>query len=302
MKPLESGLLISGNLGFLALEFLSKHQLTNISFVFSDKKALKIIEFCQRHDIPFFTGNPRNNSTDVQQFLKAKPVDYIFSINYLFIVGKNILDHPRNFCINLHGSLLPKYRGRTPHVWAIINGEHQTGITAHIMNDGCDTGPIIKQKIIPIDYWDTGGDLLSKFTNEYPKLLDSILKDIQNNSIEVINQEHDKATYFGKRSPEDGEINWNWHKERIRNWVRAQAYPYPGAFSILRGEKIIIDEISYSDMDYSYDDPNGKIFKVYPKPYVKTPNGVIVLERTRNKVDAITLNSQFDSPKNHENA
>ena len=90
---------------------------------------------------------------------------------------------------------------------------------------------------------------------------------------------------FGKRTPEDGRINWNWQKERIRNWVRAQSYPYPGAFSFFNNNKIIIDEIKFSSHGFNFKDENGLILKVNPSIIIKTVNGALEVKKMRNNIE-----------------
>jgi len=274
------GLLISGSLGAAALKYL--HNVNSVDFVFTNNDSSEIIRYCEQNYIPVYIGNPRKSETDVNYFLKDKHVDYIFSINYLFLVENNILNHPKNFSINLHGSLLPKYRGRTPHVWAIINGEKETGITAHVMDENCDNGDFVGQIKINIPDLATGADILEVFSKKYIEMLDSLLVDIGKNKIQFTKQDITKATYFGKRTPDDGLVNWNWQKERIRNWIRAQAYPYPGAFTFYDEQKLIIDEVEYSEFGFTYDTPNGTILKIDKYLFVKTPNGVVKLTKIRN--------------------
>ena len=95
--------------------------------------------------------------------------------------------------------------------------------------------------------------------------------------------------FYGKRTPDDGLIYWNWQKERINNWVRALSFPYPGAFTFYKDEKIIIDKISYSTVGFNNSIPNGTILLVEPKPVIKTSNGAIVLEiiRNNNKIEFV---------------
>src|SRR5690606_38202127 len=116
--------------------------------------------------ITLFIGNPRNGRGHA--FLKNYSFDVLLSVNYLYLIEEDLIKMPRRFAINLHGSLLPKYRGRTPHVWAIINGEKKTGVTAHLITKGCDEGPIVSQIQIPIEIQDTGNDILNKFKQKYP--------------------------------------------------------------------------------------------------------------------------------------
>jgi methionyl-tRNA formyltransferase len=275
---LRFGILASGELGRICLENLIKSQ--HINFIFTDSKSTGIVELAKANNIPCFTGKPNGRA---KGFLKEFTTDVILSVNYLFIVDGDILSHPAKYAINFHGSLLPKYRGRTPHVWAIINNEKITGVTAHLMSDGCDEGDIILQQEIEISQTATGAELLAKFNSTYPELINKVIFQIENNVVKPVSQDNSKATYFGKRTPEDGLIDWNWQWERIYNWVRAQAKPYPGAFTNYKGNKLIVHKISFSDAGFDYTDPNGKVLATQPLT-VKTPNGAVVLEEIENEI------------------
>jgi methionyl-tRNA formyltransferase len=191
-----------------------------------------------------------------------------------------------DYAINFHGSLLPKYRGRTPHVWAIINGEKETGVTAHLMTGEVDDGDIVKQVVIPIEQNDTGASVLKRFEGVYIRLIDDVLTAIENKTISCQPQDASKATYFGKRTPADGLIDWNWQKERINNWVRAQAAPYPGAFTYYEDQKVIIHGISYTDHGFHFEEPNGTILEGGQNPVIKTPNGAVELVRIETETPA----------------
>lgn len=271
------GVLASGNLGYSVFKHLIKRN--EVAFVMTDKNSLEIINFCNDYKHPIFTGNPRNGKS--QGFLIDKNIDVLISINYLFLIEEDLIRLPNKLAFNIHGSLLPKYRGRTPHVWAIINNEKEAGITAHIIDRGCDTGDIIEQISVPINYNDTGAMILEKYQKLYVPLIDSVLEKIKNDSIQLVPQENHKSSYFGKRSPKDGKIDWNWQKERIRNWVRAQSNPYPGAFSFYKSQQFIIDEIEFSDFAFNYEMPNGLILSNRPL-LIKTPNGVVEIKKIRD--------------------
>jgi len=275
------GILTSGHLGFVVLKIISESY--DIDFIFTDKNSTDIIDYANTNRIALFIGNPRNQNC--QSFIRDKEIDVLISINYLFIIENDLISLPRLLAFNIHGSLLPKYRGRTPHVWAIINNEKETGITAHLIDSDCDTGNIIKQLRIPIKKNDTGADILNKFQKSYFGLISSILKDIeQNNKVETTKQDHKKSSYFGKRTPKDGLINWEWQKERIHNWVRAQANPYPGAFTYMNNQKLTVDEVKFSDHHFTDTMPNG--FIISEKPFiVKTPNGAIEICSFRENID-----------------
>ena len=283
------GVFVSGNLGNIVLSHL--HDKHVVEFVFTDSKSESIIAFCNTNDIDIFIGNPRNLKS--KDFYQNKPIEVLVSVNYLFIIEKDLIEHPSILAFNLHGSLLPKYRGRTPHVWAIINNETKTGITAHLIDEGCDTGEIIEQVEIEIAHHDTGADILNKYNNQYIPLIDRVLFRIENRILATQIQNHSHATYFGKRTPEDGSIDWTWQKERIYNWVRAQAFPYPGSFTFCGSNKIIIDEIEFSNVGYNYDMPNGLILSVTPL-LVKTANGVIQIKKFRDIDFELTLGAKFN--------
>ncbi len=273
MKKFNYGILVSGNLGLRCLDFVSNFR--DVCFVLTDKGSVEIIEYCSNKNIPHFIGNPRNGN--VHDFIKAFSVDVILSINYLFIIDSYLINFPQKYAINFHGSLLPKYRGRTPHVWSIINNEKETGITAHIITEECDKGDIIYQEKIWILPDTTGGNLLQQFLNLYPLIIEKVINIIENNQIILVEQDETKATWFGKRTAEDGEINWNWQKERIYNWVRAQSSPYPGAFTYYNNRKIIVHKIEYSEIGYNFKQENGTILLGGSQPIIKTPNGAVRL-------------------------
>ncbi len=274
---MKLGVLASGNLGYLVLKHLIKKN--DVVFVMTDKTSLDIINLCKDYNYPILTGNPRIGNSE--KFIEGKNIEVLISINYLFIIEEDLINLPKSLAFNIHGSLLPKYRGRTPHVWAIINNEKEAGITAHIIDKGCDTGDIIEQISVPISYNDTGAMILEKYEQLYIPLIDSVLQKIKEDTIQLTSQENQYSTYFGKRSPKDGKIDWNWQKERIRNWIRAQAYPYPGAFSFYEDEKIIIDEIEFSDFAFNYEMSNGLVLSTNPL-LIKTPNGVVEIKKIRD--------------------
>ncbi len=273
-RDIKLGVLAGGKLGYQALLHLFCR--FKISCILTDKKSIKIIDFAKGNNINLFVGNPRDSKA--KELIKT-PIDVLLSVNYLFLIENDLIKWPRKCAINIHGSLLPKYRGRTPHIWAVINNEKFTGVTAHLINEGCDSGDVIKQVKIPIKPTDTGNDILLKYQRLYPQLIEKVLINAARGNLKTFFQDSSKATYFGKRTPEDGRVNWNWQKERIYNWVRALAKPYPGAFTYYNSVKIIFHKLSFSDLGFSYNQTNGLILKVEPgKIFVKSPNGVVIME------------------------
>lgn len=288
---LQLGILCSGKLGLQTLLKIANDY--TVIFVLTDKNSKEIIGLCKISNIPCFAGNPRDGIGF--SFIKKYNVDIIASINYLFLIQEDVIEHSNILTFNIHGSLLPKYRGRTPHVWAIINGEKKAGITAHVIDSGCDTGKIIHQIEVSINEEDTGGSILEKYSEAYFPIIKKVLTDVTLNQITLQAQDESEASFYGKRTPSDGEINWGWSKESIKNWVRAQAHPYPGAFTFYDGRKIIIDKISFVNTEIKKDSPNGLLLKTSPKTIVKTKNGAIQLESIR------TENCIFEEGKKFEN-
>jgi methionyl-tRNA formyltransferase len=277
------GLLASGALGLNCLDFIYKHY--KVSYVLTDSKSLEIIKYCITKNIAHFIGNPRNEKA--LDFVNDHTVDVILSINYIFIINLELIKSPRKYAINFHGSLLPKYRGRTPHVWSIINNEIETGITAHLITEECDKGDIIYQEKIKILPETTGGNLLQCFNNLYPSIINKVISMIENDEVVFLKQDETKATWFGKRTPNDGQINWNWQKERIYNWVRAQSFPYPGAYTFYNNIKIVIQKIEYSDMGFDFEQENGTILLGGNSPIIKTSNGAIKLTTIETATEII---------------
>ena len=143
----------------------------------------------------------------------------------------------------MQGHLLPKYQGRCPNVWAIINGEKETGITIHKIEEEVDAGDIAFVIKRNVNSTDTGSSILDWARSIYPEMLIDFLKKFESNKIELEKQNIQKKSYFGKREASDGLINWNKDVCRIYDFIRAQTKPhYPGAFTFLNNMKIIIWE------------------------------------------------------------
>lgn len=273
------GILCSGELGLEVLKFL--YQNYNLAFVATDSKSIKVITYCEENNISYHKGNPRQGK--LANFLKPISYDILISANYLFIIENDVIQTAKHLAFNIHGSLLPKYRGRTPHVWAIINGEDKCGITAHKIDESCDTGDILHQIEIPISNTDTGASLLEKYKKEYQPIIENILEKWETGNLKAKPQDETKATFFEKRTPDSGRINWNWQGKRIYNWVRAQSNPYPGAFNFIEDKKIIIDWVEPTDLGFDFADENGKILKIENGfPFIKCPNGVLKATKIRN--------------------
>jgi methionyl-tRNA formyltransferase len=174
------------------------------------------------------------------QELKEMNPDLIVVAGWYYMIPKTIRDVAKKGCIALHASLLPKYRGNAPLVWAIINGEKDTGVTLFYLEDEVDSGDIIGQVKFPIGENESISDAIDKVREASIELLDKYIPMIENGTSPRTKQNKSEATYFPNRTPDDGLIDWNWDAKKIRDFIRAQTKPYPGAFTIIDGKKITI--------------------------------------------------------------
>jgi len=172
--------------------------------------------------------------------VKAMSPDYIFSFYYRALLNENILNSARIDAFNLHGSLLPKYRGRAPLNWVLVNGETETGVTLHRMVKRADAGDIVSQLKIAIDEQDDALTLHRKLVKCASALLANALSAIKDGTLSTQPQDDTQATLVGRRTPEDGRIQWEKPAQDIHNLVRAVTYPWPGAFAYAGTLKFIV--------------------------------------------------------------
>jgi len=207
-----------------------------------------VAEMAAEKNLRVFAPENINHPLWVKRIHELQP-DIIFSFYYRSIVGSEILKIPKNGCLNLHGSLLPKYRGRCPVNWVLVNGETETGVTLHFMTPQPDDGDIVAQKAFTITSEDTAISLHEKLNHTAAKLLNqkNALPAILNNTVKRTPQDQSLATYFGGRKPADGKIDWKQSAEQVHNLVRAVTRPYPGAFSYLGNRKAIFWSVTPTD-------------------------------------------------------
>ena len=198
-----------------------------------------VAELARSHRLPVYTPATPNTPDFIDSVRRLAP-DLIFSFYYRRLLSKELLAIPRLGGINLHGSLLPKYRGRSPVNWALINGESETGVTLHYMVEKADAGDIVAQRRVPIEIEDTALTLFHKLTAAATQLLKETLPLIKAGTAPRITQDSRSATIFGGRRPEDGKIAWECSALAIYNLIRAVTHPYPGAFTYYRGRKLYL--------------------------------------------------------------
>lgn len=189
--------------------------------------------------IPVHTPDDPNVPAFVEELRCLRP-DVIFSFYYRRLLCPAILALPALGAINLHGSLLPKYRGRAPLNWVLVNGETTTGVTLHYMDAKADHGDIIAQRPVPIAVEDTALTLSGKLTAAARALVAETYALIAVGRAPRIPQDHAAATHFGRRTPADGRIDWSKSAWQIYNLIRAVTHPFPGAFTFWGGTRIFL--------------------------------------------------------------
>jgi methionyl-tRNA formyltransferase len=189
--------------------------------------------------IPVLCPTSPNTASCVRTIRELAP-DLLLSCYYRRLLGKALLDIPRLGGVNLHGSLLPKYRGRSPVNWVLVNGETQTGVTLHYMTEEADAGDIIAQRAVDIAFEDTAQTLFQKISRAALELFQDTFPLIKAGVAPRRPQDSAHATYFGGRTPEDGRIIWGRPALVLYNLVRAVTAPYPGAFTSLRGQRLYV--------------------------------------------------------------
>ncbi len=221
-----------------------------------------VAELAASHNIPVFAPEDINHPLWVHRIQDMAP-DILFSFYYRHMVKPAILDIPPAGCLNLHGSLLPKYRGRCPANWALIHGETETGVTLHYMTARPDAGDIVSQRQVAISDDDTARSLHEKLARASRELLAETLPQIKDGTAPRVPQDAARATYYGGRRPADGEIDWTKEPHQIRNLVRAVTRPYPGAFSYVGDRKCLFWTVSAVPYDPGKSPP-GTIVSTEP--------------------------------------
>ncbi|WP_145579936.1 bifunctional UDP-4-amino-4-deoxy-L-arabinose formyltransferase/UDP-glucuronic acid oxidase ArnA [Yersinia vastinensis] len=190
-------------------------------------------------DLSVYAPEDVNHPLWIERIQQLQP-DIIFSFYYRNMLSDEILSSAPRGGFNLHGSLLPKYRGRAPINWALVNGEKETGVTLHKMVKKADAGAIVGQHKVIISDADTALTLHAKMRDAADELLRDLLPKMNDTPLQLVPQKESEATYFGRRTAADGEIPWQKSASDINNLVRAVTEPYPGAFTYLGQRKLIV--------------------------------------------------------------
>lgn len=231
------------NVGVRCLSVLLAHGI-NVKLIFTHEDDPKeqiwfgsVAQLANDHRLRAVTPKDPNASEWITELQSINP-DFIFSFYYRNMLKPEVLACAKHGAYNMHGSLLPKYRGRVPVNWAVIHGETETGATLHQMLVKPDAGAIAAQQSVPILPNDTAFDVFQKVTVAAEIALDRALPSIVDGSVKLIEQNLSQGSYFSGRKAEDGRIDWNQSATQIHNLIRAVAPPYPGAFAEIAGKTV----------------------------------------------------------------
>ncbi len=234
-------------------------------------------------NIPVFQPE-KMKAPEFLEALRSWSPDVIVVAAFGRILPQVILDLPPKGCVNVHGSLLPKYRGAAPIQWAVINGERETGVTIMMMDAGLDTGAILEQAVMPITAEDTAGDVASRMADMGGRLLVPTLKKWVAGSMTPQVQNESQSTLAPILKKEDGLLDWSQSASTLANRIRGLS-PWPGGYTFVNGERWGIWRVQISEQDEAlssssdnHHDPPGAIVGVTKQAiHVQTGLGVLHL-------------------------
>jgi methionyl-tRNA formyltransferase len=176
----------------------------------------------------------------VQGLVASCEPDFLFSFYFRFMIPPEVLAMARKGALNLHGSLLPRYRGRAPVNWVLVNGEKETGVSLHYMVAKPDAGDLVDQEAVPIAFDETPRTLYAKLEEAAVRVLDRALPLVREGAAPRIPLDLSQGSYYGGRKPEDGKLDWTQSATRLFYLVRGVTHPYPGAFTFFSGKKLFV--------------------------------------------------------------
>ncbi len=253
-------------------------------------------QLAAHHGIPVYTEEELGAAW-VGKLSSWRPA-ILYSFNYRRLLRQQILDCASIGAFNLHPSKLPAYRGRAPINWVLVNGERETGVTLHYMVARADAGDIVGQETAAIDDSDTALSLYRKLTPLAARLIYRFHPLIVSGRAPHVRQDLNAGSYFGRRTPADGRIDWNWPARRIFNLVRAVTHPYPGAFCEVGGRKMFVWEASIGAEDGDLGEPGDILSRSEPKGVeIAAGTGSVIISRVQFEGDEETSAREvFDDP------
>ena len=233
-------------------------------------------ETALRYQIPVYQPQKAREASFVEEIRSLNP-DVMVVIAFGQILSKELLEVPKYGCVNIHASLLPKYRGAAPIQWAVINGDKETGITTMMMDVEMDTGDMLEKKVITLDEKETGGSLFDRLSLLGGDLILSTLDHLEEGTLVPEKQDHEKATYVKKISKSMGDIDWTMDAEVIERLIRG-LNPWPSAYTRLNGKMLKIWQAKVIESNREGAEP-GQILEASGDTLsVQTGNGILSIE------------------------
>jgi methionyl-tRNA formyltransferase len=224
-----------------------------------------VADLATSHGVPVIL---RNRPDDLLVPLKEADPDIIVANNWRTWLPPEVFGFPRHGTLNVHDSLLPAYAGFSPLIWALINGEPEVGVTAHMMDTDLDAGDIVLQRSTPVGPKDTTTDLFHRTVDMIGPITVDALTLIESGQASWTKQDRSKASFFHKRSIEDSRIDWTWPADAIERLIRAQPDPYPNAFTFHDDRRLRVIKASVSRARYG--GTPGRIF-------IREGDGVVIV-------------------------
>jgi methionyl-tRNA formyltransferase len=218
------------------------------------------------------------NATEPLAIVAQAAPDFLFSFYFRHMLKRPVLALAKRGALNLHGSLLPRYRGRAPVNWVLVEGETETGLTLHYMDEKPDHGDVVAQRAVAVERDDSALSLTRKLAVAARDLLRDAVPQLAAGTAPRIAQDHSRSTYFGGRRPADGAIDWGAPAERVRNLIRAVSDPWPGATTKLRSRMLSIWWAEIAPLDAPRA-PGELFFGAGGTPCVATGDGALALVR-----------------------
>jgi methionyl-tRNA formyltransferase len=217
-----------------------------------DSEKNDLHRYCEKNSIPLIT--------DHHAALELEP-RFIFMLSYAPLIERESLQRCK--FVNVHGALLPRFRGMHGGTWALINGEEQAGYTMHLVDSGIDSGPIYFQSKVEVGIEETMSTVREKILNKLKKNILSQLEAVYSKTVEAVPQDESQATYVCRRHPKDSQIDWNWSSKRVHDFIRALAPPYTdGAFTALKADRLYVTESEYAVLPNYYGVP-GQVVNTF---------------------------------------
>lgn len=225
-----------------------------------------VADLAAEHRIPTVVKNRPDD--ELAQRIAAVEPDVVVATNWRTWIPPSIFTTPRLGTLNVHDSLLPAYAGFSPLIWALINGETEVGVTAHMMDGDLDAGDIVAQWSVAVEADDTGTSLFHKTLRMFGPITLEGLALLESGRTDWIPQDRSKASFFHKRSVEDSRIDWSWSAPEIERLVRAQSDPYPNAFTFHNGQRLRI--VSAAVSQGRYGGTPGRVF-------IREGDGIVIV-------------------------